>query len=304
MKDRQPPSSAPNLRIPILSPVLHCLAMPVIVYLRSSFGFSYLRPRSVFFALSWAMALFCVYVWHEREVWGRYWAVCMFGAGAILLYWTHFLVAFFRELYRRGEHDHDSGTSHLLRLLRLRKKLFTPLFEMNWQIWAEPGLVLMMGIVLKLITGEKLLSSWLMITAPCLSLKECLNFWLQLRQKKRHEDAQEDAFELIGEDDAGSEGPIPLPARHERVKRQRISGQSAEEELTIQRFSKLLHITPPFTLATAESSYRQLVKQFGGDGELTPDQATKFSELNEAIAFFRKHLSNEKQGSPPQDEEP
>ena len=72
MKDVQVPLAGGEQRIPILSPVFHCCAMTVIVFFRYSFGFEFLRPRSVFFAFSWAFVLFTVYAWNEPAVWAAY----------------------------------------------------------------------------------------------------------------------------------------------------------------------------------------------------------------------------------------
>ena len=57
----------------------HTLALPVIVLLRSAFGFIYLGPKSVFFAFSWAFGLFTFYAFHEPEVWATYETLCFFG---------------------------------------------------------------------------------------------------------------------------------------------------------------------------------------------------------------------------------
>src|SRR5450432_259604 len=105
-------------RIPVLSPTVHCVAMTALVYLRTSFGYAVLRPKSIFFAFSWAFCLFAYIAWNEPALWSDYRAVWIFGFGAVALYWLHFLIAISRELYRVGEHDHYSGESHLLRLRR------------------------------------------------------------------------------------------------------------------------------------------------------------------------------------------
>lgn len=47
MKDRQTEASPFQPRIPVLSFLLHCISMPVVVFLRSGFGFAYLRPNSI-----------------------------------------------------------------------------------------------------------------------------------------------------------------------------------------------------------------------------------------------------------------
>ena len=89
--------------IPVLSPALHCVAMTALVYLRTSFGYTFLRPKGIFFALSWALVLFDVAAWQEPQIWREYRAVCIFGAGAVTLYWTHLLLTFSSEWRKKAE---------------------------------------------------------------------------------------------------------------------------------------------------------------------------------------------------------
>lgn len=148
MKDRQIQQIPLQMRVPFVSAVLHCISMTGIVFLRSSFGYSYLRPRSVFFAFAWAFILFFIYAWKEKGVWQEYRLMCFYGATAIALYLTHLLIAFFRELFRGGSHDNDSGTPHTFRILKIMGKPRTPHFEMKWHIWVQPILVFLAGLFL------------------------------------------------------------------------------------------------------------------------------------------------------------
>ncbi len=223
MKDRQVEPASGQPRIPFLSALLHCVSMTALVYLRSSFGFVYLRPKSVFFAFSWAFLLFTFYAWHEPQVWRQYWAACLFGIGAVALYWLHMLTAFLRELYRKGEHDYYSGTSHPVRLMQRTGRALPPRLEMNLHLWAEPGAVLFAAVALRAPLGEHHLSAWLVFTAVCLWCKEAFNYWHHLRQGKRQEDVFTDAGEIV-EPAVPQAGPVepPKATRKERVKRQRI----------------------------------------------------------------------------------
>jgi hypothetical protein len=197
--------------------------MTALVYLRSSFGFVYLRPKSVFFTFSWAFGLFAVYAWNEPEVWREYRAVCFFGIGAVALYCVHLLISFVRELYHTGEHDHYSGTSHPLRLMR-RAGWVPSLFEMNVHLWAEPAAVLIVALALRLIFDEQHLSTWLVFAAFCLWCKEAFNYWHHLRQRKRQGDILGDAGDTV-EAPASDSALVepPKPTRKDRVKRQRSS---------------------------------------------------------------------------------
>lgn len=222
MRDKQVPTPSGQPSIPVVSALLHCVSMTALVYLRSSFGFVYLRPKSIFVAFSWAFALFTVYAWNEPQAWRQYRLVCLFGLGSAALYWIHLLAAFVRELNRKGEHDQYSGKSHLVRMMGWVGKEPTSLFEMDLHLWAEPGAILFFAAVVRWIFGEPHLSSWLFFAAFCLWLKEALNYWHHLRQRKRQED-------IFSETEDSVEPPTPnIPnaeppkaTRSPRVKRPR-----------------------------------------------------------------------------------
>lgn len=224
MKDRQIEQASGQARIPIVSAVLHCVSMTALVYLRSSFGFIYLRPKSVFFAFSWAFGLFAVYAWLQPEVWRDYRAALLFGLGAILLYSLHLLISFMRELHRTGEHDHYSGTSHALRWMG---KTPGASAEMNLHLWWEPGVLLFAAVVLRLSLGERRLSGWLVLVAFSLCTKELLNYWYHLRHRKRQEDIFGDAGDTVEPSSPNSVAPTPPKAtRKAGVKRPRKNADS------------------------------------------------------------------------------
>ena len=193
MKDSHGERSAPG-RIPVLSPVLHCIAMTALVYLRSSFGLTLFRPRSIFFAFSFAVGVLDYIAWNEPDIWREYRAACIFSAGAVTLYWLHFGITFFRELYRKSERDDYSGTSHALRLLRMLG-FSGPKAEMNLHLWIEPGIVLLAAVTLRVVLRERHLSTWLILVAPCMTLKEGLNYWTEIRRGKIAKDLNEEAEE-------------------------------------------------------------------------------------------------------------
>ena len=292
MKDRQVDQSPPQMRIPFISAALHCVSMTVIVLLRSSFGFSYLRPKSVFFAFSWAFVLFSIYAWYEKPVLAEYRIMCLYGLSAIAFYWVHFLIAFFRELYSEGTHDNVSGTPHTIRLLRMLGRTPTPLFEKNWHIWAEPLFVLFGGLTLRFVFGEQHLSTWLVVVAPCLSFKEALNYWFQLRQRKRHRDSRDDAEDIFDDVPTGPAVEAPKAVGKAKVKRARASGNSAADEIKDRHFEKVLRLIAPYTLDDAEQNYRKLIKQHHPDPkqEVDPENSAVSAELNDAIAHFRVKL--------------
>src|SRR4051812_7592097 len=104
IKDIHGERSTPG-RILIVSPALHCVAMTALVYLRSSFGFTMFRPRTIFFAVSFALIVLDYIAWNEADIWREYHTLCIFAAGERLFYWLHFGVTVGRELHRKAERD-------------------------------------------------------------------------------------------------------------------------------------------------------------------------------------------------------
>lgn len=290
MKDKQIPAASAEPRIPFVSAFLHCVSMTALVYLRSSFGFGFLRPKSVFFAFSWAFALYAVYAWMEGSVWREHLALLLFGGGAVLLYWLHLLIAFGREWNQRGEHEHYSGASHLARLLRRFGKTPSVRFEEKLHLWGEPPAVLLVSAALRLVFGENSLSFWLGMVALCFWSKEALNHWFRIRQRKRREDMFDDTEDAVEPPTASNLAPeLPKAARKVRVKRNR-NAASADDAAKERRFAEILRLLPPFSLAQAEENYRALIKECHPDAnDGSEESVARTSELNEAIDYFRHH---------------
>lgn len=284
MKDRQVHARPPALRIPIVSTVLHCVSMTAVVFLRSDFGYAYLGPKSIFLAFIYAMLFFAVYAWNEPAVWQTWWAFCTFGVGASMLYIIHLLTAFGREIYHVGKHDHASGTPHLLRV-----KGATEWPQPHMAIWVEPGIVFLFAIFLRLTSPETKLSAWLMLVAPSLALKEAMNLWFQLRQKKRHQDSQDDAVDIFDDGPESRPSEPPKAVGRERVKRPRSNRTTADEDLKERHFAQVLRLTPPYSLEAAETNFRKLIKEVHPDPNVESAENTALAaELNDAIAHFRE----------------
>jgi hypothetical protein len=292
MKDRQIPLSGAEPRIPFVSDALHCITMTVLVFLRSSFGFVYLRPKSVFFAFTWAFVLFTIYAWNEPDVWRQYSIVCLFGIVAAGLYWIHLGLAFTIQWTNDAQHDRYSGTSHPLRFLRFSGISRIPGLERILHLWIEPLCVLLAALVLRVLFREQHLSTWLLIVAPCFWFKEVLNVWFELRHRKRQRDMFDDASETT--DPAAATGPhhgAPKATRKEQVRRKRNSAL-AEESARERHFAELLRLREPYSLETAEEHYRTLVRMEHPDAnDGSPESTARTAELNEAVEFFREKLS-------------
>jgi hypothetical protein len=289
MKDIHSERSSPG-RIPILSPTVHCVAMTALVYLRSSFGFVFLRPKSVFFAFTWAFVLFDIVAWNEPGLWHQYRAVCIFGTGAAFLYWLHLSIAVSRELYRAGEHDLYSGTSHLRRLMP-RGEQGSAAPERNLHLWGEPATVLVLAGTLRFAFAEHHLSTWLVFTAACMVCKEGMNYWFTVRRDKIKDDMIHDAKEQ-GDTlpDNQLSADAPKATRKEPVRRKR-NAPSAEEAARERKFAELLRLRAPFNLEKAEENYRTLIRLEHPDvNQGSAGSDARAAELNEAIDFFRDRL--------------
>lgn len=289
MKDRQTLSAGARPSVPFVSPFLHWLAMPAIVFLRSGFGFSFLRSKLVFLSFAWACILYLIYSRLEPGAWKRNWALASFGGGAALLYIVHLFWAFTSEAMKIARHDFHSGTSHLLRIPGLAEYLENGRLGIAVQMWVEPVLVLVAAIILSVVMGEHRLSLWLPWVAAGMWLKEFINYWYEVRWEKKQGDIMEDAEERMPGAGAST---VPLPqaaGRKPRTKRPPqaaagISGNPARE----LRFAEVLRLMPPFDLQQAERNYRELMKAYHPDkAEEGGPYPGKAAELNEAIEFFR-----------------
>lgn len=287
MKDTQIKAGS-DLTIPVISPFLHCVAMTVIVFVRSSFGFRYLGPKSVFFAFTWAFVLFTVYAWNEPEVWREYRAACIYGVAAATLYWLHLLVAFIQECREKGRHDRYSGNSHAALLLR-RNPPWRQVEKVK--LWVEPAAVFVAALALHWLFHERHLSAWLVFAGLCFWVKEAMNFWIGLRHFKAQKDMLEDAESMAEEatPTASEHGP-PKATRKEPVKKKRnfaAAGKASEE----RRHAEILHLREPYTLAGAEENYRRLIVQEHPDTHAnSPESNAVTAKLNEAIEFFRERF--------------
>ena len=272
--------------IPVLSPALHCVSMTALVYLRTSFGYTFLRPKSVFFAFSWAFVLFFIMACNEPHIWREYRAVYIFGMGAVSLYWFQFSRTFSREWRKKAVDDNFPGLSHITRLPR-RSGFPTPNDE-TIRLWAEPAAVLLVSGALRIAFSERHLSNWLFFAAVCMIGREAINHWTTVRRDKVVIETIQKA-ERQGEALSAERPAVeaPKPTRTEPVKQKRNTGTAETEE----RFAKILHLRPPYLLEKAEANYRMLIQLEHPDahGNSTESNAAT-AELNQAIEFFRKKL--------------
>lgn len=195
--------------------------MTGIVFLRSGFGYLFLRPKSVFIAFAWAMTLYTIYAINEPAVWRTSAPICVFGMLAAILYLSHLAAAVASQLRRKAAHDQHSGTSHMFHLMRLLKLEPSEQTESKIHLWVEPGVIFAASVLLRIPLGNNRVSGWLGFVAVCLWLKEAINYWAALRLRKRQEDIFDDAEETVAPVDALREAALPSATRKPRTKRTR-----------------------------------------------------------------------------------
>ena len=136
--------------------------------------------------------------------------VCAFGVLTMALYRLNPIHALTSQRVGKPEHDRHSGTAHPMRVMRLLQLPVTAETELVLHLWVEPFVVLAAALALRFAVHETQISTRLFIAAPSFWLKEALNYWFRLRQRKRQVDifnAAEDEIDPI----AGNSAEDPLP---------------------------------------------------------------------------------------------
>lgn len=292
MKDKQYPSAGPAPGLPLISPLLHVVSMTGLVFLRTSFGYSFLSPKSIFLPCIWAWGLFSYYAWHQPGAWPRWSGVVTYGLVAAGLYFLNLLKAFGRELRRTGEHDYFAGKSHFMRLVGLFRTDARASIQAVVHLWLEPGLVLLAAVLLRL-SGTPSLPSWLTFLALCLWSKEAINYWYRLRFEKKQGDVFADAGEGLDRH-TGSQPEAPTGAgRKPRQKRARADEGASGSQADTDRYAEILRLMPPYTLDQAETNYRALMRASHPDsGGSSADTSARATQLGEALEYFRGHFRN------------
>lgn len=283
MKDKQVNASPAPHAIPIISPVLHFLAMPVLVFWRHSFGHSYLRPKSVFLASAFASLLLSFIVFNEPFLKTAFATVAAFSVLVSVLYVIHLILSVRSQVSKTADHDNYSGTSYLLTFWSKPQRIHQERFV---HMIAEPALSAILG-ALAVVTGFGWLGWLLILAGAALAMKEAINGWLNLRRKKGIEDNIEDVEDDMPEVEQPYIPPASAGTRKQRQPRERGGKRDADE----QRFADRLQLVPPYTLDAANASYRQLIKDVHPDRHSEDPAANELArELNEAVEYFRARL--------------
>lgn len=286
MKDRQAPPDQEKGYLPVISPVLHVLTMPAIVFLRRNFGYLYLRPKSIFLSLCWAYVLYSIYSWFEPARWQRNPMASWFALLATVLYLIH-LGKSVSAQFGRAPHDRHSGDPWLA-VSRANPAVVV--------LWVEPALLVLGSGLLRFVWKGDALSAYLLISGGALWIKEAINQWAGIRKTKRQIDVTTDADETMGkmldaEPSFSTKGDTRAAntSRRSRVKRARQAA-SSEGDL-VETHAAVLRMIPPYSLEQAEKNYRALAKQSHPDRNDTEEgEGRAMQKLTEAVEFFRTHF--------------
>lgn len=288
MKDRQTPTAIAQPSIPIVSPVLHWMAMPALVYLRSGFGYSFLRSRLIFLVSIYSCVAFAIYAYLGQGTWRQYWALVLFSMGASILYLLHLAAVLWREARSKASHDAYAGTSHFLRIPGLEFLMANDGFVMALHLWAEPLFTAFVATVLRLFLNERCLSGWLWCVAGAMAGKAFINYVYDIRAAKKREDIMEDAEDGMPQRAGQHDAPLPN-AGGRKPKGHYPPNATVVPHADELRHSEVLRLMPPSSLEQAEQHYRELIKAYHTDtNPPTPENHRKSAELNEAIEYFRK----------------
>lgn len=279
IKDTQPTAPIPSGSIPVISPVLHFLSMPVLVCWRHSFGYAFLSPKSVFLATIFAWSLMSYIVWHEPGLKAGYSPLSLFGLVASILYILRLISTFAKQARKQGEHDQDSGTSYLLSFADPARATKLEGFVHGV---VEPGLTMVIGFLI----APNPLGRLLLLCGVALAFKELIRAWLAIRQSKRLQDNLGDAKDKMNYAAPERNKPLPSTGRTGRERYERHYDSPAPEA----EFAKELRMMPPYSLEKAEANFAELVAGIDPD---SPRGAEQILRLNEAIGFFRKQQDSD-----------
>lgn len=290
MIDRQPKAPDPEPRIFFVSDLLHFIAMTALVWLRSSFGFVFLRSKAVFFAFSFAFILMEIIAWHTPFIWFYVRALCIFGTITVILYWLHLLRSWCSELLRSAGHDNYAGTPHTLRLLKWAGVKPSKNLETAIYLGVEPVVVLIAAVGFRLLSSANYLSLWLFVAAAAMCAKEGLNYWFELRRDKRGDqivdDLNREAERKSGLSTASSEPAKTTRKAAQNRPRARTGSTEDEEE---RRHAEVLQLPDAYDLQIVEQHFRDLIKDTHLDRHDNSAESTgETSALYDARDYFRK----------------
>jgi hypothetical protein len=199
-RDLQAKSHNTSRGVPILSPLLHWLAMPVLVILRRGFGYAYLSSKFIFLITIFTASIFSYIILNDPDYRPLHGSMAVFSIVTSILYLSHLAISFASEARSCAEHDQFSGISNLLSFVsdEQRRKL-----EPSMHRILEPALVVACGFLFSGVLG-----SFLQVAGGALLSKEWINAWIQVRERKILRDSiQTTEHRML--DAAGKSRPTP-----------------------------------------------------------------------------------------------
>lgn len=286
MKDSQAKADVPG-SIPILSPLLHHFSMPLLVFLRHSFGYAFLRSKSIFLSSIFACCLLSYIVWNEPALKSRFASLSCFLLTASALYMFHLLLSLSKNAGGRGEHDQDAGSSHLLSFLGS-----SPSQKSHFLVHclAEPAIFILLAVILP----QSPLTTYFVFAGIALAWKELIRSWLSIRTKKRLQDSIGDAKANI-ETTVGDK-PTDLVSKG-RSEREKLTRRYDSEETEEYIYAEILRLIPPYSLPQAELNFAALLSD---EEQKTPVNDDRIDRLNTAIGYFRGKMPENSEEDPDQ----
>lgn len=215
-------ASTPLDGIPVISPCLHVLSMPCLVWWRRNFGYGVLSPKSVFLVLIALTGGACYLLYNDTpERRDHYALVAAFALTTSLLYLAHLAWAFVQHVRKRTELDQYAGDSHLLLLLP-KRKWSQPLVS---QV-IEPAVTIALGYLV--VPGT--LGLFIASTGMALALREQINAWISLRAPKVIGDSIEKAKAGLDGAEPPKSPPMSPGGRTEEERRGWDSGDETSDQ--------------------------------------------------------------------------
>lgn len=281
MKDRQIEKKLESSGIPLVSPLLHIIAMPALVILRRDFGLNFLRPKSILIAICWAMLLFAIYSFFEPAWWNAHPALYSFIFVAGIFYVGHLLRSFFSQ-WTKAPHDQFAGSSWFS---------FTGIKDRKIALIIEPLFILALAFGLQKVTNQPSVERGFIYIATAMFSKQFINSWGQLRKVKQQLDATSDAeetMEIVSDDREGKVNQkahkSPPTTRKKRANRQRHSISEEAIESQIETHAIQLRMMKPYSLKKAEENYHLLKTQLEMENV---DNSIQIEKLNAALEFYQ-----------------
>lgn len=276
MIEEQISAPLPSGKIPIISPILHCFAMPVIVFWRRNLGYSFLSPKSVFLSSIIGVLMLSYIVWNDPFFREKYLELAIFSLSASILYLVQLVRAISKQSTRTAEHDQDSGISRISVLL---SKFAKPQRIIQGVI--EPLFTIILGLFLRF----NPLGEILIFMGAAFALKELIRYWLTTRREKRMQDSLVDANTMVEK-----MKPVTKNARasdkgrtDEETHTRKFHKDAAEES----HYAEILRLLPPYSIEGAEANFAALFESINPE---SPNAKETIRRLDEAIGYFRNWL--------------